>query len=298
MKEFAQAPSVLLFRSHVRVYFSSRAAPDPAGQYVSRAGYVDLDRNDLRQVRAISSEPIMPLGGRGAFDEFGTYPVSVIRRDDAVWAYYAGWTRCLSVPFNVAIGVAVSHDDGVSFSKLGPGPVLSYSPSEPFVVSGPKIRRFGHRWQLFYIAGTKWVRYAGRPEPVYRIRMAESDDGLVWQKREQELIPARIETDECQASPDVILANGVYHMFFCYRHSTDYRNKARGYRLGYAHSTDLVTWSRDDAAVGFDVSPSGWDSEMISYPHLFELDGRTYMLYLGNQVGRGGFGLARLEGGL
>jgi hypothetical protein len=35
---------------------------------------------------------------------------------------------------------------------------------------------------------------------------------------------------------------------------------------------------------------------MISYPHVFELDGRTYMAYLGDQVGRYGFGLAELEG--
>ncbi len=33
---------------------------------------------------------------------------------------------------------------------------------------------------------------------------------------------------------------------------------------------------------------------MISYPHVFELDGSTYMAYLGNQVGRYGFGLAVL----
>ena len=28
---------------------------------------------------------------------------------------------------------------------------------EPFVISGPKIRRFGDRWYLWYIAGTKWI---------------------------------------------------------------------------------------------------------------------------------------------
>jgi len=46
------------------------------------------------------------------------------------------------------------------------------------------------------------------------------------------------------------------------------------------------------------VSKSGWDSEMISYPHVFELDDKIYMLYLGNQVGKAGFGLAELEGDL
>jgi hypothetical protein len=71
--------------------------------------------------------------------------------------------------------------------------------------------------------------------------------------------------------------------------------KKNGYRIGYASSIDLIKWKRDDSKAGIDVSENGWDSEMISYPHVFELDNNVYMLYLGNQVGRFGFGLARLE---
>ena len=169
---------------------------------------------------------------------------------------------------------------------------------EPFVISGPKIRQFGDRWYLWYIAGTRWILNEGRPEPVYRIRMATSDDGLHWERLHRELIPTRLEADECQASPDVIFTNGKYHMFFCYRHSLGYRGREKGYRIGYASSTDLVTWVRDDDKAGIDVSDEGWDSEMICYPHVFELDGTTRMFYLGNQVGRHGFGLAELEGAL
>ena len=44
------------------------------------------------------------------------------------------------------------------------------------------------------------------------------------------------------------------------------------------------------------MSTEGWDSEMIAYPHVFELDNKVYMLYLGNEVGRFGFGLAELKG--
>jgi hypothetical protein len=86
--------------------------------------------------------------------------------------------------------------------------------------------------------------------------------------------------------------------FFCYRFSSDYRNKTGGYRIGYASSTNLIDWTRDDSKAGIDVSDEGWDSEMQSYPHVFELDGRIYMAYLGNQVGREGFGLAVLDGEL
>ena len=298
LQAFAQAPATLLMNDAVRVYFSCRPQADAKGQYVSYSAYIDLDRSNLFNVRDIAAEPILSLGGLGEFDEFGTYPVSVIQDGALVRAYYAGWTRCESVPFNVAIGGAVSHDGGRTFTKLGNGPILSYTPDEPFVLSGPKIRRFGGRFYLFYIAGRKWKRVDERPEPVYKIRMAVSDDGMTWHKVGRDLIDSRIEEDEAQASPDVFHANGMYHMFFCYRYSSGFRGKQNGYRIGYASSTNLLDWVRNDAKAGIDVSEEGWDSEMISYPHVFELDGNTYMAYLGNQVGRHGFGLAVLEGKL
>jgi hypothetical protein len=298
MNEFAQAPATVVFDTFVRVYFSCRPKPDARGQYVSRAAYVDLNRANLFEIVGVSERPVMALGGLGTFDEFGTYPTSVIRYGDEVRAYYGGWTRCASVPFDVAIGYATSRDGGITFEKPGRGPMLSADLHEPFVISGPKIRRFGHRWYLWYIAGTRWIPNEGRPEPVYRIRMATSDDGLHWERIHRELIPTRLEADECQASPDVTFANGTYHMFFCYRYSLGYRGREKGYRIGYASSADLVTWVRDDARAGIDVSNEGWDSEMISYPHVFELDGKTLMFYLGNQVGRYGFGLAELVGTL
>lgn len=128
--------------------------------------------------------------------------------------------------------------------------------------------------------------------------MATSDDGRRWQRHHRDLIEVRVEADECQASPDVIWVDGTYHMFFCYRYSLGYRGRERGYRIGYASSPDLVQWTRDDARAGIDVSDEGWDSEMVSYPHALRLDGRTYLFYLGNDVGRRGFGLAELEGAI
>lgn len=296
LKEFAQAPCTLIFDDFVRVYFSCRPAPNQSHQYVSYSAFVDLDRRNLRRILRVSEKPILELGGTGTFDEFGTYPVSVIRHDGKVFAYYAGWTRCESVPFNTAIGMAISDDDGVTFNRLGPGPVIPYSPDEPFVMSGPKIKYFNGLFQLFYIAGCTWILHNGRPEPVYKIRLATSNDGLNWKKHGHDLIYSRLDENEAQASPDVIYSNGRYHMFFCYRYGTDYRCKERGYRIGYAHSTNLVDWTRDDTLAGIAISEKGWDSEMISYPHVFSLDGATYMFYLGNEVGRSGFGFARLVG--
>ena len=141
LKEFAQAPSTLIFEKFVRVYFSCRPLPDQNGQYVSYSAYVDLNRNNLFEVLKIAEEPILSLGELGTFDEFGTYPVSVIRCRSEVIAYYGGWARCESIPFTVSIGMAISHDEGAHFTKLGKGPVLSCNIHDPFVLSCPKIQR-------------------------------------------------------------------------------------------------------------------------------------------------------------
>ncbi|WP_250658623.1 hypothetical protein [Alkalimarinus coralli] len=299
MKEFAQAPSVLIFEKFVRVFFSCRPAADSNGQYVSYLGYADLKRDNLFEVINICKKPVLELGSLGTFDEFGVNPASVIRHGQEVRVYYAGWTRCESVTVNAAVGVAISYDDGVNFSRLGNGPVLSYSIDEPFVLGSPRIRKFNDKWYLWYVAGKRWVENKnGNPEPIYKIRMATSFDGIKWVKHGSDLIESKLGDSECQASPDVFFRNGKYHMFFSYRFNFDFKTKDKGYRIGYAHSKDLITWVRDDDKAGIRLSDAGWDSEMISYPHLFELDSHVFMLYQGNHIGKYGFGLAELKGEL
>ncbi len=297
MHEFAQSPSVVIHDDYVRVYFCSRPAPSADGQYLSYLAHIDLDRNDLTQVKNVCQQPALSLGGLGCFDEFGTNPVSVIRDGEQHRVYYAGWTRCESVPFNGAIGVAVSHDGGNSFVRLGDGPVISYSLDEPFLMGSPRIRKFNHKWTLWYVAGKEWIKTSGRPEPVYRIRMASSDNGYDWEKAGRDLIESRLGEQECQACPDVLYRDGLYHMFFSYRSTENYKSKQGGYRIGYASSSDMLNWHRDDDRAGIQVSESGWDSEMVNYPHVFMLDGDVYMLYQGNEMGRTGMGLARMAPG-
>ncbi len=297
LDEFAQAPATLIFDDFVRVYFSCRSKRDENGQFVSYSAFVDLDRKNLFNIINIAQAPVLKLGKKGCFDEFGTYPISVLRENKEIWAYYGGWSRCVAVPFNTAIGFAKSINNGESFEKLGNGPILSYSPDEPFNVGSVRIRKFDNLYYLFYVTGKKWLMVNGKPEMSLKIRMASSTDGLNWTKHNKNLILELNCETESQASPDVFYANGKYHMFFCNWIPATFR-ESKSRKIGYAYSTDLINWNRDDSKAGIDVSKEGWDSEMIAYPHVFELDGKIYMLYLGNEVGRYGFGLAELEGEL
>jgi hypothetical protein len=74
-----------------------------------------------------------------------------------------------------------------------------------------------------------------------------------------------------------------------------YSYRGSSYRIGYAESDDGVAWVRKDEEAGIDVSPDGWDSEMIEYPCVFDHAGSRYMLYNGNGYGATGIGLAELS---
>ncbi len=74
-----------------------------------------------------------------------------------------------------------------------------------------------------------------------------------------------------------------------------YSYRGHRYRIGYAESADGINWQRMDDAVGIDVSPTGWDSDMIEYPYVFDHGRRRYMLYNGDGYGKTGVGLAVLD---
>ena len=295
MKEFAQSPSVIIDRDRVRIFFCSRSSLDNKGNYISYISYLDLDPENMIKVIKICKKPVLKLGELGTFDEFGTNPVSVINFKNRLFAYYAGWTRCESVPYNAAIGLAISDDFGENFKRAGNGPVLSYSYNEPFLVGSPRIRRFKNFWQLWYVAGKKWLLHNGKLESVYKIRLAISKNGYDWKKIGEDIVKDKIGENECQASPDVFFKNKLYHMFFSYRSISNYKKGNGGYKIGYAYSKDMYNWTRNDKLINITKSNFGWDSDMISYPNVFEYKRKIYMLYQGNGMGKSGFGIAVLE---
>jgi hypothetical protein len=294
--DFAQAPQALVFDDFVRIYFSTRSR-DASGQYVSHIAFADVDK-EIRRVLGTASATVMPLGDKGCFDEHGIFPINVVRHEGSVYGFTCGWSRRVSVPVETAIGLSVSRDEGRTFARIGPGPVMAPSLAEPFLVGDPFVLVRDGLWHMWYIYGTSWVEDASEPGParVYKIAYAASSDGIEWQRDGARIIPDTIGADECQALPTVFECDGRWHMYFCYRYATDFRtNSNRSYRLGYAWSRDLRKWTRDDRAAGIDVSPSGWDADMLCYPHVFWCDQQAYMLYNGNAFGRQGFGVAVME---
>jgi hypothetical protein len=279
MRSHAALPVAESLGDRVRVYFSSR---DEAGR--AQVGAFVFDPAQPSRIVEVSPAPLIGLGPLGAFDDSGVTSSWAVSHGGRVYHYYSGWSLGVTVPFYFYVGLALSEDGGRSFRRVSRGPILERDDVDPYLTASPCVLVEEGRWRMWYVSGTGWQTLEGRPRHAYHIKYAESADGVRWQRRGHVCIDYASADEYAIARPSVVRDGERYRMWFCCR--------GESYRLGYAESPDGLRWERRDEEAGLDVSPAGWDSEMIAYPHVFDHDGRRYMLYNGNRYGESGIGLA------
>lgn len=276
-------PTPLVVEDRIRVFVGMR---DDEGR--SSVGWVDVDGTDPSTVRGVCDRPALSPGHGESFDAMGVVPCAIVADGSRLRLYYAGYQRPVDVRFRVFGGVAWSDDGGETFRRELDGPVMGPT-AEARDFRVPHCIRPGERWQVWYGAGSAWRRGRSKTLPVYDIRYLESEDGLTF---------AACGTTVLQPSgnehrlgrPQVFARRGKQLMLY------GYGSEEEPYRLGLARSRDGSSWTRDDASVGLDPSPGGWDSEMTAYPGVVEIGGRVLVFYNGNDYGRHGFGCAELVG--
>jgi hypothetical protein len=265
-----------------RIYFSGRDRMNR-----SLTGYVEVDMSNPQKILRLSSQPVLGLGELGAFDDNGVSPTWLVNHGPEKYLYYFGWNKGSMVRAAEVSGLAVSRDGGNTFQRQSRAPVIDRTDEEPFqilVISCILIE--DGRWRMWYDSADKWLT----PElPRYNIKYAESTDGINW-IREGIVSVDYQSDDETRVSRASVLKEGnTYKMWFCSALGSG------GYRMGYAESKDGIRFDRTKDRPGLDLSDSGWDSEMMCYPHVFVHKGQKIMLYCGNGYGRTGFGYAVME---
>jgi hypothetical protein len=267
-----------------RIYFSGR---DERGR--AQIGYFESDLANPKEILRVSDRPVVDLGPLGSFDDNGVTSSWIVSYDGKKYQYYTGWSLGVTVPFYFYIGLAVSEDGGESFLKVSEAPVLGRNQIDPYLTASPCVLIEDGVWRMWYVSCTKWGMEDSQPKHYYHIKYAESLDGIHWDREGIVCIDFWSPDEHAIARPCVIREDGAYKMWYSYR--------GKSYRIGYAESEDGIRWKRKDDEVGIDVSESGWDSEMIEYPFVFDYKGERYMLYNGNGYGETGIGLAVLAKG-
>ena len=286
----AQVPLAdMIGDGRLRIYFGTRDERNRTS-----TSFLEADASNPARVLYVHDQPVLGPGRTGMFDDSGAMPSWLVDVAGRKYLYYIGFNTGGSVPFRNAIGLAVS-DDGVRFERVSEGPVLDRSMRDPLFVSTPCTLIENDRWRMWYLSGTKWERFGESLEPFYNIRCAESDDGVDWRSTGRVAIDVTA-NQAAIARPCVLRGDRLHRMWYSFRGGRSYRTDTReSYRVGYAESSDGQEWVRRDDEVGIGLSASGWDSEMIAYPFVFESGPDLTMLYNGNGFGKSGFGYAVLD---
>lgn len=259
---------------------------DEAG--VSRPGFVDVLPDAPTVVVNRSSDPLMDIGHPGTFDENGVLCTSVLRAPDGrLYMYYVGFELGTRIRYRLLTGLAISEDNGVSFTRYSVTPVLERSPDELFFRCGPCVRLENGLFRMWYVAGSEWLVVGGKPMPRYCIKYLESMNGLEWGSTGRLVLDITREDEHGFGRPWVVQSAAGYAMYYSVR-----RKSFGAYRMGFATSLDALNWDRHDEDLGLDVEPGGFDSDAIMYAAVIYLDGKEVCYYNGNEFGRAGFGAA------
>jgi hypothetical protein len=264
-----------------RIYFSGRDEFN-----ISRIGYIEIDINTPDKILHLSNSPVLNIGKLGTFDDNGVSPTWIQQHEDKKYLYYFGWNKGAKVRAAEVSGLAISSNNGNTFERYSKAPIIDRTNMEPYtilVISCIIIEN--GIWRMWYDSADEWTN---EQLPKYNIKYAESKDGICWKREGLVSVDYQYEGESRVSRASIIKHNDIYKMWYCYAIKSD------GYRMGYAESVDGYKFKRMDHAVGIDLSLSGWDSEMICYPHVFNHAGQVYMLYCGNGYGRTGFGIATL----
>lgn len=225
-------------------------------------------------------------GEMGTFDEHGCVPSWIVPNGKAKYLYYVGWNTGGSVPFRLALGLAIGSDDG-TFCKMSTGPIADRSPVDPCLVGSCGGLIDGSVWKFWYVSGVNWIIHEGAPRHRYHLKYAESSDGINWQRDGRVAIDFADDSEYAFAAPRVLKTETGYRMWYCFR--------GDAYAIGYAESNDGIGWRRFDEQVEFIGNDEDWDSQMKCYPYIFAHNDQLFMLYNGNGYGETGIGLAVLE---
>ena len=283
MKTHAALPFAEAIKGDLlRIYFNSR---DAKGR--SHVGFLEINLQNPGKILHLSKKPLLSPGGLASFDEDGAMISWKVPRKDGNYIYYSGWNLGVTVPFRNSIGLAIEKGEGKVFRKPFKGPLLDRSIHDPCFIANPCVLVEGQKWKMWYLSCVNWEKFNRKVRHWYHLKYAESRDGINWRREGQVAIEFKNKDEYAISRPSVLKKDGTYKMWYSYRGDR--------YRIGYAESRDGKSWVRKDRETGIDTSPSGWDSEMVEYPHVFAHDGNLFMLYNGNRFGKSGFGLAVLE---
>jgi predicted GH43/DUF377 family glycosyl hydrolase len=257
--EFTYAPTVIYDGTIYHMWYGGFDGSNV------KIGYANS--NDGISWTTYSGNPVLDLGSSGSWDDQHVYFPCVIYDGTTFHMWYSGKDG-----INHRIGYATSTD-AISWDKYSANPVLDIGPS------GAWDSEFAFSPEVIYDGSIYHMWYSGYDGSKRRIGYATSPDRVTWTKSGTNPVldigPSGSWDDEYACIPRIVYDSSIFHMWYT-------GNDGSTYRIGYATSTDGVSWVKSLANPVLEFGPSGfWDDRHLLYPDIY-YDGSTlHMWYSG-----------------
>jgi hypothetical protein len=276
----------ILSNENIRVFYTSR---DSLG--IGRVFYVDLDATDPRNIRGYSENPVLDVGRPGMFDDNGVMALSVIRSvNGSLYMYYIGFEIGLKIRYRLFTGLAISENDGVTFTRYQDTPILDRSEGESFFRGGPFVKFNKDHYEMYYGAGASWININDKTHPIYNLRYIESSDGLKWPTKGEVVLESN-DHFHGYGRPWLLKRNGLdENLFF------SARNRISGkYSIEFAKKDLNQRWIVLAGESGFQIGKESFAMHEIMYASFISINNKIYCFYNGDNFGEEGFAVAELS---
>lgn len=218
----------------------------------------------------------------------------VVKVTDTHWRmYYTGWGLKNAPATGWAMGLAESHDSGVSWTRVMDDPFMQRGDIDSPDGGGacvPMVLRVGDLWYMWYTAGLVLPNRQS-----IHLCLATSSNGVDWVKH-----PGNpVLTDDFTQGP---LRNVISRCFVRHEHGVFqmwYSHAKPDYRIRYAESLDGIHWELSPLQLALDASPApAWDDKMVEYPEVDIVDGQWRLWFCGNGFGSVGFAEGIVKSGI
>jgi len=220
--------------------------------------------------------PVLPVGAPGEWDDEKVYCPSVVFVNGIYHMWYSGAPDLAAD--TILIGHATSSD----------GLVWTKDPDNPVLEQGPAGSWDSYPWFFSFVIFENdtfhlWYSSFGNNQGQIGYATATDPYGKNWTKYSENpvLSPTYGTWDWSQViEPSVATYNGTLYMF--------YRGGYEQGDIGFATSTDKVTWYKNPDPCLVRGPAGSWDSYSLSFPNVI-YDGNEYKLwYCGRSSSTGG----------
>ena len=134
-----------------RIYFSSR---DERNR--SSIGSVDIDLREPLKIVNEATEPVLSPGELAMFDDSGVSIGCVLTVGQKKYLYYMGWHLTVTVPWQNALGLAISDGPGLPFHRVSRFPIVELNDVDPYTISYPWVSFENGRYRMWYGSNIQW----------------------------------------------------------------------------------------------------------------------------------------------